>query len=318
MPSPQPLLLPARFKYASVYVFKCESHVLRNKGFRELSYVVPRWTKLSGEVYGRSPGMKSLSDIKMINKVMETTIRGAQKTIDPPLQMTDESMVLPPDLRPGGLNYREPGSEPITPIITGSRVDFGFQFIDQIRNSIRDAFFINQLQLNDGPQMTATEVLQRTEESLRLLAPILGRQEFEFLRPTVDRSFNIMSRRNIFPEAPEELQGRELKVTYSSQIMKAQNVTMAQDMARAVEVVGPVFQAKPEVADLINGDEWVRKTFRLFNIPEEVLNKQDEIDQTREVRMQQQQEMQQREQELENAEKANKLAPVAQVAQQGG
>jgi hypothetical protein len=47
--------------------------------------------------------------------------------------------------------------------------------------------------------MTATEVMQRTEERMRLLGPILGRMEAELLGPIITRVFGIMLRQGAVP-----------------------------------------------------------------------------------------------------------------------
>lgn len=304
------------FKYRSVYVLRDKKLVLSQGGFKEFPYVIPRWTKIAGEIYGRSPAMKALADIKMINQVMKTTIRSAQKVVDPPLMMPDDGILLPIRTAPGGINYYRAGSpDRIEPLTTGSRIDFGYQMMEQIRMRIREAFFIDQLQLGQGPQMTATEVSQRTEEKLRLLGPILGRQQFELLRPLIDRVFNIMMRKNLFEEAPEALGNMILNVQYSSQIAKAQRAADANSFLRVIETVSPIIQMQPEVMDNIHGDQALRYIAKAYGIPEEVLRPQEDVVQAREARQQQQAMAEQQQQEQHQADVVQKSAPAVQAMQ---
>ena len=67
---------------------------------------------------------------------------------------------------------------------------------EQRRTAIRNVFYVDQLMLQQGPQMTATEVIQRNEEKMRLLGPVLGRLQSELLKPLIDRVFNILLRNN--------------------------------------------------------------------------------------------------------------------------
>ena len=310
-----PKLKDKGFLYRSVYVLRETKDILSYSGFKEFPYLIPRWTKIAGEVYGRSPAKKALADIKMINQVMKTTIRSAQKTVDPPLMMPDDGILLPIKTAPGGINYYRAGSaDKIEPLQTGSRVDFGFQMMEQIRMRIREAFFIDQLQLGSGPQMTATEVSQRTEEKLRLLGPILGRQQFELLRPLIDRQFNIMMRRGLFPPPPPALSEIVLQVQYSSQIAKAQRSADAQSFMRVFNIVGPLMQAKPEMLDNLNGDQLLRYVSRAYGLPEEVLNPLDEVIGQRQAREQQLAMEEQMAQEQHQAEVTNKMAPAMQAA----
>lgn len=302
------------FKFRSVYILKAKKVILSLGGFKEFPYVIPRWTKIAGEVYGRSPAMKALADIKMINQVMKTTIRSAQKTVDPPLMMPDDGILLPIKTAPGGINYYRAGSaDKIEPLLTGSRVDFGFQMMEQIRMRIREAFFIDQLQLGSGPQMTATEVSQRTEEKLRLLGPILGRQQFELLRPLIDRLFNIMVRKKLFPEAPPELSDAMLQVQYSSQIAKAQRSSDAQSFLRVFNIVGPLMQAMPDMLDNINGDQLLRYVSRAYGLPEEIINPLEQVIGDRQARQEQAAMAQQLQEEQHQADVVKKVTPAMQA-----
>jgi hypothetical protein len=77
---------------ASVYIDEKEKHVLAEGGFDEMPYMVSRWSKTVGEVFGRSPAMTALPDIKMLQEIMKTTIKAAQKIVDPPLLVPDDGV----------------------------------------------------------------------------------------------------------------------------------------------------------------------------------------------------------------------------------
>lgn len=307
------------FKYHSQYLLKEEKHFLSDSRMREFPYIVSRWSKASGEIYGRSPGMTALPDIQMINEVMKTTIRGAQKTVDPPLMLPDDGMVLPIVTKPGGLNYYRAGSgDRIEAFANNARVDFGFQVLEDIRLRIRQAFFIDQLQLNQGPQMTATEVLQRTEEKMRLLGPMLGRQQSELLRPMIDRIFDIMLKRGVIDQKdiPPSLEGRKLEVSYSSLIAKAQRSADVQNILKTLESVAGVAQFDPSALDNFDANATVRLIARMNDVPQEILRTNAEIEDVRAQRAQQQQQLQQQAQAAQGIDNAQKVADVASTLKQ--
>lgn len=307
--NPFSLGLKGQRKFHSVHVLRDTRKVLKEHGFFEFPYIVSRWTKLTHEVYGRSPSMKALPDIKMINEVMKTTIRSAQKVVDPPLQAPDDGVVLPLRTRPGAINYYRAGTgDRIEPLNTGSRVDFGLQFIDNLQTKINKAYFIDQLQLGvDGPQMTATEVMQRTEERLRLLGPVLGRQHNEFLKPLVERVFNIAQRKNLLPPPPEVIAERQLKVQYSSMIARAQRATEAENINRVMGLVGPFFQINPDMADNIDFDEMIRYVGALYNLPQEVLVDKEQLQESRQAKLEAMQQQMEQQNQMVEAETVNKL-----------
>ena len=299
--------------YASFYIDKQEKKLFYESGFREFPSVVPRWTKVTGEMYGRSPSFKSLPDIKMINQMKKTTIRSAQKLVDPPMQAPDDGVSLPVHTNPNAMNYYRAGSrDRIEPILTGGRVDFGYQAMADQRNAIREAFFIDQLQLQDGPQMTATEVQQRTEEKLRVMGPILGRQHNEFLKPMIERVLKILIRKKIIEPAPVIVEKENVQVQYISMIAKAQKAVDAETLNRVVQSVAPLIESSPEIMDNFDSDAILKHNARMLGLPEKLLVTDTERQQTRKNRAQMVQQ-QQMDQEKHQAEIGMKEAQGAQV-----
>lgn len=308
------------FPFKSCYVLAEKCIILHEGNYREFPFAVPRWTKTSGEIYGRGPGMEMLPDIQMVNAMMETTLKGAQMTVNPPLMVADDSVIGKLRLTPGGATVVRPGAyqeTPIKPLITDARIDFGYQAVEDVRKRIRAGFYVDQLQLNEGPAMTATEVMQRTEEKLRLMGPVLGRQHFEFLRPVIDRVFAIMYRRGMIPKAPRALQGKKFDVRYSSLIAKAQRMGEGQNFSRALAAAAPLVNAKPEVLDNINAD----LTFKyimvdMYGNPAKFLHDKRTVDEIRQSKAQAQQEMIDKEDEAAEVENMSKTVPaMAQMAQ---
>ena len=75
----------------------------------------------------------------------------------------------------------------------------------QRREAISQTFHVDQLLITENRNMTATEVVQRNEEKMRILGPVLGRLQSELLQPMIIRIFNIMLRNKLLPDAPEIL-----------------------------------------------------------------------------------------------------------------
>jgi hypothetical protein len=301
------------FKFQSCYILKDEEYVLQEGGFNEFPYVVPRWNRILGEVYGRSPAMKVLPDIKMIQEMMKTTIRGAQLTVAPSLQVPDQGIILPVKFQPNGINYYRAGTtDRIEPIQTNARVDFGIQMMENIQARIREAFFINQLQLNTGPQMTATEVAQRTEENQRLMGPVLGRQHFELLRPLVERLFGICLRRGgVFRAPPAELHGKPLQVKYISQIARAQRSNELSALTRTLSVVAPIAQAQPEILDRLDGDQIISDVGNISGLPAKWFRNEKTVKTLRESRAQAHQEQAAQDQQGQLVDNVAKLQTAA-------
>lgn len=284
---------------ASTYVERSEKHELDDSGFEEMPMFGSRFYKAAMETYGRSPSMTALADIKMLNEMAKTTIKAAQKVVDPPLQVPDNGSFNSLRTVPGGLNYYRAGTKDrAEPLFTGGNIPISLEMMESLRDKIRDAFFINQLQLHQGPQMTATEVMQRTEDKLRLMGPVLGRIQSEKLGPMIDRVFAILLRQGAFLPAPEVLSGKDIRIEYVSPIARAQRQLEANGILRTMEVMVPFIQADPTILDNFDGDAaFSHVGVDLFGMDPRLIRDGREVKQLRQTREQQQQQQTQLDQQ---------------------
>lgn len=299
--------------FTSQYMLAQENSLkeLRSGGFRTFPYLVTRWTKVSGETYGRSPGMNALPEIKTVNAMTKAIIKGAQKTVDPPVQVPDDGFIKPKSTAPGAILYYRAGSQDrIQPVFNDTRLDIGVEIMRDRENRIRESFFVDQLQLNIGPQMTATEVERRVEERNRFLGPVVGRQHHEFLRRLIERLFDIMIRRDLLPPAPEILAGTDLSVRYSSSIARAQRVFEGENLLRAFEASSPFIAQDPTGLDMIDVDKVVKEQWRIFGAPQKVLRSSDEVEMIREARAEAQAQALEQQQGMQESEQIKNIAPA--------
>jgi hypothetical protein len=261
--------------------------------------------------------MTALPDIKMINKMAETTIKAAQKMVDPPLLVPDDSFVLPVRTQPGGLNFYRSGSrDTITPLNIGANTPLGLNIEEQRRTAIKQAYYIDQLLMSQNIQMTATEVMQRNEEKMRLLAPVLGRLQSEMLQPLINRTFNILLRKGILPPAPEELQGQTIDIEYVSPLARSQKQGDVQAILRTLEIITPMSQMSP-VMDFIDSDRMVNHLASVLGVPSKVIRSVDEVQAIRQQRAAAQQQAAQQQQDMQLAEAGGKVAPLVKELQRG-
>tara|TARA_R100000234_G_scaffold35972_1_gene21398 strand:+ start:4043 stop:5638 length:1596 start_codon:yes stop_codon:yes gene_type:complete len=299
--------------FASMYICMETKMIIAESGFQELPYVVPRFLKATGEVMGRSPAMVALPDVKMLNLMSKTIIQAAQKMIDPPLLVPDDGFLLPIRTQPGGLNFYRSGSrDTITPLNTGANIPIGLQMEEQRRQAIRAAFFVDQLLSGTTPNMTATEVIQRQEERMRVIGPVLGRLMNEMLRPLIDRAFALMLRAEMLSVPPEVLQGVDVDIEYVSPLARAQKSSSVNGVIRALEILMPLAQSLP-VGDHINPDGLVNYLTESLGVPKKVLKPQSAIDEEREERAAMQQEQMERQMEQEDVATAGQAAQAVRM-----
>jgi len=226
---------------------------------------------------------------------------------------SDDGFILPVRTVPGGLNFYRAGTrDRIEPLNIGANNPLGLNMEEQRRNAIRDTFYVNQLMMQNGPQMTATEVVQRNEEKMRLLGPVLGRLQSELLRPMIDRTFAILLRKKLFKPAPEFLAGQDIQIEYVSPLAKAQRASELQSIMRAIEIFGSLANVSP-VFDHINIDNLVTHLAEIVGVPAKVLNSKSEVNAIRQQKQQQADQQMQMQQLQQVAQAGGQIAPLAKA-----
>lgn len=306
--------------YASIYIDPDEKMILGESGYQEFAYCCPRFLKGSFEIsYGRSPSMTALSDTKMVNKMSEVVIRAAQLQIHPPLMVPDDGFMAPVRTTPGGINFYRSGTrDRIEPLNIGANNPLGEQQLEQRRQAIRAAFYVDQLILGQGPQMTATEVIQRTEEKMRLLGPVLGRLQAELLQPLINRCFAILSRQKKFVPPPESLRGGDIDIEYVSPLAKAQRSGDVQSVMQMFEFLAPLMQLDPSVVDYLDMDGLAQHVIKVTGTPAVVTRGEGEVAELRQQRAAQQAQQQEMMMLQQAAQAAGQAAPALKEIRQGG
>ena len=255
--------------------------------------------------------MTALPDTKMLQEMSKTTIKSAQKQVDPPLLVPDDGFVLPVRVTPGGLNFYRSGTrDRIEPLMTGANTPLGLNVEEQRREAIRQAFFVDQLMLRESPNMTATEVIARNEEKMRLLGPGLGRLQAEMLQPLINRSFNLLAKQRIFDPAPEYIQTGAIDIEYVSPLAKAQRQGELNSTLRMFEILNPLAQLDPSIFDYIDMDGLVKFVTRTVGVPASVLHSEGEVMAVREERAAAQEQQAQLDQASQVADAAGAAAPA--------
>lgn len=301
----------SRKDYRGMPIYSCYASIdgrsiVAEGGYHSMPYAVGRYVTGPKEVYGRSPAMTVLPDIKMVNEMSKTIIRAAHKMVDPPLLLQEDGALQAFDLRPGALNYggvNEQGNQLVHALQTGARVDIGEEMLDQRRKVINDAFLVTLFQiLVDAPAMTATEAMLRAQEKGALLAPTMGRQQSEFLGPLIEREIDILARAGVLPPMPDALRERngQVEIEYVSPLNRAQRAEEGVAIMNTLQAIAPLAQIDPKVMLVFDPQKVARELADINGVPAKVMRSPEEI-----------QQMQDQQAEAEQAQQLLAAAPVA-------
>ena len=292
-----------KLPFHSCHVCVEDKMVVRTGGYNEFPYLVPRWSKATGEIFGRSPSYNALPDIKTLNKAVEIGLKAWAKAIDPPLLVQDDGVIGRVRMTPAGITVvRSDGA--IKPLQIGSNWQITDMKENQLRTAIRQAYYSDQLQLQEGPQMTATEVQVRYELMQRLLGPTLGRFQSEFLNPLIERVFGIMFRAGALMQQPDVIGGSKLDIEYVGPLARSQRMEEAVAIERLYQLAMNVAQVDPNIMDNIDHDTAIRMRAKLLGVPKTVMRGIDDVEDMREAKAQQQQAMMQQQMAQQQADTA--------------
>ena len=266
--------MAADMAFESLYIALEDRTLIAEGGYRDMPYMTPRWSKVAGETYGRSPAMTALPDIRMIDAMARTVIQAAEKAAAPPLIVPDDGFALPISTAPNSLIFRRTGfgaGETIQPLQTGGSVNIGLEMMERVREQILRAFNVDWFNLAPAPGMTATEVVARQQERMRLIGPMIGRLQSELLGPLVTRVFGLLLRRGVFGPPPVDLAEIALKVDYVSPVAKAQR----QDELFAIDglrrAASELAALDPAAAQAFDAEAALRRTAAILGAPSGLL-----------------------------------------------
>lgn len=237
--------------------------VLAEGNFSSSPFVNFRWLKAPGEVYGRSPVMKALPDIKTANKVVELVLKNASIAVTGIWQADDDGVLNPATVRlvPGAIIPKAVGSSGLTPLEAPGRFDISELVLEQLRGRIRKALFVDQLGQINGPRMTATEVLERSAEMARVLGATYSRLQSELLGPLVNRAISILVRRGEIANHP--IDHRLVTLEYNSPQARYQAQQDAQNTMLWLNVVKELGPEAVSAIDQVAAARWLAGAFRV-------------------------------------------------------
>jgi hypothetical protein len=296
--------LPKTFKYYEFYWIKGsrDEEYLGLSGINDPMGLFPRWDTDSGDVYGRSPAMDALPDVKQLQQEQKRKAQALDKMVDPPLLADAQLKNQPTTALPGGVTYVAGlGREKI-----GMQSIYDTQFpVGEVREDIQEVqtrvksilfndLFLMFQQLQAEPR-SAAAVDARREEKMIMLGPVLERFENEGLTPAIDRVFGICMRARLIPPPPPGLGGIYLQPQYESMLTAAQQAASASSIERVFATVGNFAGVRPEAADKLDFDEGIDEYARRLGLPPKIVNSPDKVAAIRQQRAQAQQQQQQAE-----------------------
>jgi hypothetical protein len=212
-------------------------HVIDSSSREEIVYrrmksspwVISRYMKVAGEIYGRGPLITALPDIKTLNKTLELVLKNASLAISGVYTAADDGVLNPQTVRitPGAIipvaRNGGPQGESLRALPRAGDFNVSQIVINDLRINIKRILLDESLPPDNMSARSATEVVERMKELAQNLGSAFGRLINETMLPLVSRVLQVMDERGLI-DLPLRVNGLEVKVTPVAPLAMAQNM----------------------------------------------------------------------------------------------
>jgi hypothetical protein len=235
-----------------------------------------RWSKASGEVYGRGPLLNALSAIKTCNLVVQLLLDNAELQIAGLWQLESNGNINPENISliPGTIVPKMPGTTGLEPVVPPGRFDLGQFILEDMRANIKKALYSDQFAPMNQTPMSATEVALRQQDLAERIGASFGRLQAEFVVPCIQRVAWILKEAGqIQMPAPN---GRAVKIQPVSPLARSQRNVDIQAIDRMMQQL--VAYYGPEVVMLVTKPaDMAQELSELHGVKKSVLNTPEQV-----------------------------------------
>lgn len=291
---------------------------LREAGYARRPFMGVRWSSNGEDVYGSSPGMEALGDAKALQLLEKRAMQMVDKFVNPPMVGPSALQHARVSLLPGDVTY-------VDTIGAGRAFQPAFEmdprFLEMSEAKIREheqrlrTTFKSDLAImlgqQDAPQRTAREITELHEEKMLQMGPVLETLHDELLGPLIEWTMGELLDRGLLPPPPEELQGQELEIEYTSILAQAQKAVGTIAIDRLLSVVAGIAPLVPDILDNVNTDNVVKEVSTMLGTKPSLIRTTEEVAKIRALRAQQQQQQAATEQAMAATQGAKTLSETS-------
>lgn len=287
--------------FASCHVEVQSRRIVRESGYQEMPVVVPRWSLIPDSCYAVGPMFDVLPDVRMLNDLKRLDYAGLDIAVSGMWIAEDDGVLNPRTIKIGARKIIVANSvDSMKELRSGANWQLATERIAQLQAAIRKLMMADQLQPQDGPAVTATEIHARIALLRQQLGPLFGRMQAEYLRGVIERTFMLAFRAGVFGEPPPELQDQNFTVSYISPLARSQKLEDVSAIQQLNQTLLPLVQiGQTDVLDNVDFDAQTVAVSEALGVPMKTMRTAEQVAELRQARAEQQQAAQQQAQQQE-------------------
>ena len=243
-------------------------HVIHKESKTEIVYrrmdyspwIVARYAKVAGEIYGRGPLITALPDVKTLNKTLELVLKNASLSIAGVYTAADDGVLNPNTVKimPGAIipvaRNGGPQGESLRPLPRAGDFNVSQIIMNDLRQNIKRILLDESLPPDNMSARSATEVVERMKELAQNLGSAFGRLINETMVPLVTKILKVMDDRGLIA-MPLKVNGLEIKIAPVAPLAMAQameEVEKVLQYAQIAQAAGPQGQMVVKVDEMLD------------------------------------------------------------------
>jgi hypothetical protein len=236
--------------YYYCIIHKKSSEKIVERTFASNPWVISRYMKVAGEIYGRGPLVTALPDIKTLNKTVELLLKNASINIAGVYTAADDGVLNPQTVRiaPAAIipvaSNGGPRGPSLQPLARSGDIQLSQIILERLQNNIKKIMLDDSLPPDNMSARSATEVVERMKELSQNLGSAFGRLISEAVIPIVSRTLAVMNDAELI-DLPLRVNGLEVKIQPTSPLALAQTNEEIQKTLQWIQIAsqfGPAGQ----------------------------------------------------------------------------
>jgi len=256
---------------------------------RSYKFMIPfRESVNAGDVLGRGVILRMLPLIRRLNKVEQYTLENAALNVSGVYTGVSGSSFNPYTARiaPASIipvSSNDSANPTLRALDRAGDVGLGNMLVNEMRDILEKALYINPLGDITDPTKTATEQTIRQQEMLRSQGAAIGRLKNELLNPVIKSITAILKERGLLPDF--KIGGDEVRIVFQSPLAQAEKMDDFQALQTYIGFLQGIAQTLPPemaamfMAGTLKIEDIPSKTAKLLGVSTGLIRSKNEVQQ---------------------------------------